>query len=254
MARRHELSRLGLLEQVTLFGRFAHALPAWLSRKPPDGNEVRATVRRDLACRGERLLRIVERGILPFPQSPYARLLGHAGIGMGDLAQEIDRHGLECALEILHREGVYVTLNEFKGRVPVVRGSLRFHVTSHDFDNPLGAAHYAVESGGSRSKGTRIAVDLAHNERCALYDYLLLETHGLLARPYVVYQPTLPYSAGINALLRYARIGQGSPPRWFSQNRIPGPGKAWQHGAMTRLPAAQYVRHGRVRPHRTALR
>lgn len=237
----------GLLQQIALFGRFAHALPAWLRQAKLEGDRVHATIRSDLARRGDRLLRIVEDGILPFRASPYARLLRHAGIGAGALSREIEQEGVEGALETLYREGVYVTLNEFKGRVPLVRGSLAFDASAHDFDNPLGTVHYAVESGGSRSPGTRIAIDLAHNARCALYDYLLFETHELLGRRYVVYQPTLPYSAGVNALLRYSRFGL-HPPRWFSQNRSPGLGRSWRHGAMTRflvrgkaLPVPEHV-------------
>jgi hypothetical protein len=176
--------QLSLVEQARLFARLARALPGFL-KEPLDVQNAHARVQADLHRRSENLLRIISQGVLSFPRSPYRALLEHAGATADDVADLIRREGVEGALAHLYDAGVYVSLDEFKGRKPIVRGSLCLEVASHDFDNPLAVAHFMAQSGGSRSGGTRITVDLAHNARSAIYELLLFETHGALDRPYV---------------------------------------------------------------------
>jgi hypothetical protein len=71
----------------------------------------------------------------------------------------VQRDGLEAALSRLHDAGVYVTLEEFKGRAPICRPGLEFEVSERDFDNPLLTAHYEGLTGGSRGGGSRVAID-----------------------------------------------------------------------------------------------
>lgn len=235
-----------LFRQVGLFAGFARALPGYL-REPIDPGSVHRRIEDDLGRRGENLARVIVTGILWAPRSPYRALFDHVGLKPEDVSDLIRRCGVEPALERLYDAGVYVSLDEFKGRKPIVRGSLRIDVTSRDFDNPLATTHLAAQSGGSRSAGTRITIDLAHNDRSALYDFLMFETLDALERPYVIWQPTLPYGAGVNALLRYAKLGR-TPARWFSQSPPPGLGKGWQHGLVTRYLVAAARRHGRPLP------
>jgi hypothetical protein len=240
------VQQLSLIEQARLFGRLLGALSGYL-REPLDPAIAHARVRADLASRADNLLRIIAEGVLAVPGSPYRALLEHAGATAEDVADLIRQEGVEGALERLYDAGVYVSLDEFKGRKPIVRGSLCLEVTARDFDNPLTTVHYAAQSGGSRSSGTRIAIDLAHNARGAVYDLLLFETHGVLNRPYVIWQPTLPYDAGMNAVLRYAKLGR-SAARWFTQNRTPSLGKSWQHGWLTRFLVLATRWYGRPVP------
>lgn len=235
--------QLSLLEQVALFRRLVGALPGYL-REPLAPQAAHARVRADLDRRADNLVRVISEAVLAVPGSPYRALLEHAGATAEEVADLIRREGVEGALERLYDAGVYVSLDEFKGRKAIVRGSLRLEVTARDFDNPLTTAHYAAQSGGSRSSGTRIAIDLAHNERSAIYDLLLFETHGVLDRPYVIWQPTLPYGAGMNAVLRYAKLGR-SAARWFAQNQAPSLGQSWQHGWLTRFLVLALRWHGR---------
>ena len=53
----------------------------------------------------------------------------------------------------LHDAGVYVTLDEFKGRAPIRRPGLEFSVSDRDFDNPLLTSHYTASTSGSRGGG-----------------------------------------------------------------------------------------------------
>ena len=235
-----------IVNQLGLFMGLTRSLPRYL-RAPLRPAEAHAHVVGDLARRSANLLRVVAEGIYPFPESPYRKLLAHAGVAKGDLQELIEGGGVASALGRLHDAGVYVTLDEFKGRVPIRRGSLEFSAGSRDFDNPLGAAHIEAQSGGSRSAGTRLTIDLDHNARSAIYDYLLFEGLDALARPLVIWQPTLPYGAGINAVLRCAKL-RHPVERWYSQNVPPTWGTGWQHGLLTRYLIAAMRRRGLTVP------
>jgi hypothetical protein len=235
-----------LFTQARLFTQLARALPAYL-RSPIDLGTASARIRTDLAQRDKNLRRVVERGIFAIPESPYRQLLVHAGFEAADVVELVRREGVEGALGMLYDSGVYVSLDEFKGRRPIERGSLRLDVTSRSFDNPVVKAHYVARSGGSRSKGTSVNIELAHLAQGAIYDAVLFGTRGLLDRPYVLWQPTPPYTAGINGSLRYAKLGR-SPHRWFAQSVSRPIGRGWQHGMLTSYVVRASRLHGRPLP------
>jgi len=81
-------------------------------------------------------------------------------IGFTDIVRMIRQLGVEETLAQLYEAGVYVTLDEFKGRCPIQRPGLQFAVRPPDFDNPLLARHYEARSSGSRGVGTRVIIDL----------------------------------------------------------------------------------------------
>jgi hypothetical protein len=237
---------LGLSTQARLLGRLATALPRYL-RQPFDLPTCRARIHRDLAHREGNLRGVLERGVFAVPGSPYRHLLRHAGLDLADITELLRREGVEGSLARLHDAGVYVSLDEFKGRRSIRRGSLELAVTARSFDNPMTEAHYTTQSGGSRSGGTRIKVDLAHLAQNAAYDAVLLAAHGLLERPYVLWQPTPPAAAGLGGVLRYAKLGR-SPSRWFAQSVARPFGPAWQHALMTGYILAASRIHGRPLP------
>ena len=92
-------------------------------------------------------------------RSPYRKLLDMAGCTYGDLEELVRTEGLEGAFARLAQQGVYVALDEFKGRRLMVRGSQTFHCEAHDFDNPVRPSAIAVSSGATRSAGTRTNYD-----------------------------------------------------------------------------------------------
>ena len=96
------------------------------------------------------------------------------------------------------------------------------------------------------SADCRLIVNLSLMD-CHADDLLLFETHGVLDRPYVIWQPTPPYGAGVNAVLRYAKFGR-STARWFTQNRAPMFGQSWQHGWLTRFLVLATRWYGRPVP------
>ena len=83
-------------------------------------------LRQRLANRADDFLRILRDAVYADPASPYAVLLRHAGCAYGDLDGWSADDGVEGALQVLYRNGVYLTGNELKGRQPARRGSATF--------------------------------------------------------------------------------------------------------------------------------
>ncbi len=234
------------VEQVRLLGALARNLGPFL-HSTVDPDAVTARLRHDLATRGERFLALLERAVYGDLDSPYRRLLEHAGITLADVRELIGRHGLEGALERLADAGVYLRLDEFKGRTPIRRGSLDLEVTTRSFDNPLTARHIEVQSGGSRSTGTRIYVDLRQYANDAGYEALYWRAAHLLGRPLALWRPAPPFSAGISICMRHVQIGQ-TPARWFAQS-VPGLNRSgWRHRVLLELILAASRWHGRPVP------
>ncbi len=166
--------------------------------------------------REENFLCLAERSIFNYPRSPYLPLLAAKHITFQDLKSWVLKDGLEAGLHTLEREGVYFTVDEFKGKIPVRRNGSTFTIQESMFDNPFLSFVYEVRSGATRSAGTRIRIDFDYLHQRSLYDAFLLDLHGCLAAPIANWFPVFPGAPGINSSLRFAHIG--SPvQRWFSQ-------------------------------------
>jgi hypothetical protein len=119
-----------------------------------------------------------------------------------------ERQGLESTLEKLHDQGVYVTIDEFKGRRPIERRGLRLEASAGDFDNPWLAHHYDTQTGGSRGARRRIRMDLDLETHDAAYYHFFLHDFGLQSRPIAAWREVPPGSAGLSSALRYAKKGE----------------------------------------------
>lgn len=198
--------------------RFAASLPRFAST-PVDPVRAAGAIPRRLERRQRSFLDLVRRAVYAGPaDSPYRRLLEHAGVEPGDLERLVAADGLEGALARLRAEGVRLSLDEFRGLEPIRRGSLELHPRARDFDNPLLRSGYASRTGGTRSSGIRLTVDLALLEFDAPYDAAFLLGFGLLERPYALWRPAPPGRAGLNNALRRVKLGLRAE-RWFSQYR-----------------------------------
>ena len=192
--------------------RFAAGLPGYF-RSTITADEAAAIVRRGMERRGETFLEMVERAVFGNPTSPYRALLAHAGCELGDIKSLVAAEGVEGALERLHRDGVYVTFEEFKGRAPARRGSQTFFFRDRDFDNPSVGAHFSGSSGGSSGRPTRLRVSLAHAAQQAPHWALWFAAHGVLASPLIFWTP---FHAGMaSRQLLCAKFGQRAV-KWFT--------------------------------------
>jgi len=174
------------------------------------------SIRKRVLAREENFLSFVEKGIFQYACSPYLKLLERKRIQFNDLKTWVGNDGIERALRTLENEGVYFTVDEFKGKVPVVRNGIEFWCQEGMFDNPFLSYVYEVRSGATRSAGTRVRIDFDYLHQRSLYDALFLNMHGCLKAPIANWFPIFPGAPGINSSLRFADIGN-PVQRWFSQ-------------------------------------
>jgi hypothetical protein len=218
------------LSELAILGRLLWDLGPFL-REPLTPEQCYQRARDGFARREDRFLASLDHGVFRVPSSPYKSLMEHAGADMGELRRSVREDGVEGTLSKLHQAGVYVTLDEFKGRKPIVRGGLTLETRSRDFDNPLTVRHFMAETGGSRSRGTRVYVDLAHYEQDAVYDYFFKKAFGLLDRPWGSWRTVPPHGAGIKSHMSRAKLGRRDV-RWFSQTRLRLFSSGWKHAVM----------------------
>jgi hypothetical protein len=221
--------------------RFLRGLGPFLQETidPSDGH---ARLARQLGDRGASLLQLVREAIYAEPSSPYLALLQHAGAEYGDVARLVATEGVEGALGRLHDAGVHVTLDEVKGRRPIRRGSLEIATSPASFDNPLPSRSFSARSGGSRGPGRRLLIDLDLIAHEACYEHVTGTALALFDRPKAVWRPVPPGTAGLKAVLRFAKIGAPFA-RWFSQSPVRSTAE-WRHLLFTSAAGATARWHG----------
>ena len=210
------IARLGSLiplDDLLVGARFLRELPFFL-RRPMNPQEAQAILHRRLERREANFLAIARRSIYQHPGSPYRELLNLAGCEYGDLELLVSREGLEGALSTLHRYGVYLTVDEFKGRRPVIRGSATIDVGPQLLRNPWSAFYVPVRSSGSRGSGLPVLIDLAFVRDCAVNTCLALDTRGGGEWLKAVWE--VPGGGAMFRLLKFSSFG-APPVRWFSQ-------------------------------------
>ena len=237
-----------LIEEASLGARLFAGLPGFL-RKPLSPEQGRRILRQRLARREIDFVRLVERAIYPLAGNPYRRLLEAAGCQPGDLRALVAREGLEGALGTLFRKGVYLTIDEFRGRRPVRRGSHSFETEPDRLHNPWTAFQVRGTSGGSRGVRRLVPYSLACFRDRALNTMLTLEAQGGGAWPRAVWG--VP-GGSMGNLLRFTPFGR-PPVRWFVQIDPSAPGlhpryrwsaRALRLGAApsgVRLPSPEFV-------------
>ena len=193
--------------------RFLKQLPGFL-KKPWRLEEAKATLAGRFEQRAANFLQTVKHLIFRNPDSPYQKLLDLAGCEFGDIARLVEENGVEGALERLCRAGVYLTVEEFKGRRPALRSGQVIPVSPSLLLNPLTRVHVAMKSGGSRSPGTPVFFDLSFIRDCALDTGLAL--HGRGGDNWRKATWEVPGGGALFSLLEFSQFGR-PPARWFSQ-------------------------------------
>ena len=207
-----------MLAEARRYRVFAGDLWRYLARDfPPE--ECRRILADELGNRETVFLELLDRAVYRRPASPYRALLAHAAIEHGDVAGLVREGGIEHALDRLHAAGVYLTLDEFKSRRPIVRaGGLEFHAADRDFDNPVLRRGYEGWSGGSSGAPRRTMVNFAQYVHQTATQRLLLEAFGIFGRPLVIWRPAPPGRTGFSNALRALRLQ--IPVEWYSQSPL----------------------------------
>jgi hypothetical protein len=238
------------LSAMVAAGRLTTAVPSLL-RDPLDSPRARAALAERLATRQASFLSLVRRGVYEHLASPYRALLRGAGCELGDLQALVRERGVEGALAVLFQHGVYLSVDEFKGRRPMVRGSTTVAVDPSALRNPVAAAHVPFQSGGSRAGRTDVWLDAAFLRERAGNVGLVFQSRGDGGpREYAIW--LVPGGAVIVHVLEFALFG--TPHRhWFSQldpaSRRLASRYRWSDrlvraaalGAGVRLPRPRYV-------------
>ena len=237
--------------ELSTFARFTATLPRYLRHRMSAEQACQRLVDA-LANRETNFLRILERAVFANPSSPYLPLLRLAGAEFGDIQALVHTDGLEAALGKLYDAGMYVTLDEVKGRRAIERTGLSLPITAAAFDNPLMTGHYQGMSSGSRGPRTRVNIDLALLEHEAAYVHQYLDGFDLCRRPYAVWRPVPPVVTAVKWILRLEKLGKPLD-RWFSQTRVTLSDGHWKFALFTgttvaegralgrRFPAPQHV-------------
>lgn len=199
-----------LCSDIGMAARVLGRLPAYL-RHPLTIPECRAILARRLARRATGFLELARRAVFEHPESPYRALLRHAGCEPGDLERLVHHDGIEGALRTLCRAGVYLTIDEFKGRRPAVRGSASIDIDPDRLCNPLCMPHVWSSTGGSRGPAMRVRLDLECVRERAVNMFLALDARGGAGWRNAVWG-----IRGISPLLWYSACG-GPASRWFVQ-------------------------------------
>jgi len=176
----------------------------------PSFGEVKAELQQALETREQRFLDLVRNCVYSVPESPYKKLLDHAGCELGDIASALDKSGLEGTLKQLARAGVYLTPAEYKGRQDVKRGRLSFRAHAGDFTPPrqFGATSGVIKSSGSTGRPSANVTSFAWWRVEALAIASFLDAHNLYTSRVAAYEPILgSMAAGIRFATIAARLG-----------------------------------------------
>lgn len=207
------------LHEVASGVRFVGALPAFL-RHPLTLPEAKAILERRWRMREANLLNTV-RGVLAHESNPYRQLFDVAGCELGDVQRLIAAEGVEGALHTLYVAGIYLAVDELKGRSPAVRGSTCIEVNAALLRGPRVTGHYRVHSSGSSGTATSLDIDLAAIRDGAVDFYLDYHAHGGLG--WEMGHCSVPGGSALNGLLMHAAFG-GRIRRWFCPVAPSAPG------------------------------
>jgi hypothetical protein len=185
-------------------------------RQPVTLEEAGATLSRRLEQRQAGLLAVARRAIYAHAPSPYLRLLRSAGCEYGDLERLVREKGVDGALTVLLRRGVYLSVNELKGERPVVRGSLRFSVNPRDIRSPCWLVPSPITTTTARRRG-RVPIYLAMFQDLAVTASLSLSSRDGLCWSHARWG-----EIGVSAILWLLRYWGPThrPSRWFSKTPL----------------------------------
>ena len=205
---------MSAVNQLRVYWNFIFGLKSFL--KDPINAEQSWQITRDrLENRQQNLLNVVKSSIYANPDSPYLKLLEMTGCEYGDFCGLVRSDGIEHTLYKLSQAGVFVSIEEFKGKQPVIRGSNTFYFNESDFNNPYQTGHLGAGTGASRGAAIRTIYDFKNlADKWAVHQIMRFDAYGVLGLPVAMWLPIMP-GAGPVALLAYAKSGI-IPLKWFS--------------------------------------
>ena len=207
-----------LLNIKSLFQHYrtSTAILRKLLKNPLTFEESGDMIRNGLEMRKVNFLSMLRRCIFENPKSPHKALLDHAGYTFGDIESLVNRIGLEEALKKLYSDGVYVDIQEFKGKKPAIRGKRTFTFTERDFNNHLLSSGFDIQTGGTTGRSVNVRVPLEFIRHNAIYGIYASSLYNIPGKKVIIWLPILPALEGLFFNLRFGIAGF-PPVKWYSQ-------------------------------------
>jgi hypothetical protein len=139
---------------------FLSGLPHFF-RRPLILAKAEAILQSRFATREAHFLSLLKRGIFNHEDNIYCKLLKRIHCNYEDLVVSVQKLGVEGTLESLLQQGVFLTLDEFKGRKAVIRGSSKFTVVPENFTRP-DVASLQIQTSGSSGQRGHVPVNFAY--------------------------------------------------------------------------------------------
>jgi hypothetical protein len=205
---------MAIIDSMLTYWRFAWGLRKFL-KEPITLEQSLQIIRQRLENRENNLLAIAKKAIYEHEASPYLKLLRMIGCEYGDFEKMVRSEGVESSLKKIADEGVFISIEEFKGKKDAIRGGQVFRFKERDFDNPYLAGHLQASSGASRSAGTRTVFDFNYmTEIITAYNIPILNALDALDLPFALWMPIMPGPGPITVLTHTK--GGITPVKWFS--------------------------------------
>lgn len=204
---------LNQIRRARSYGNFLAALPGFLRRRMTL-HEATTIFRQRMANRGENLLEMFKGAIYDNPGSPYLPLLKLAGCDYADIERGVREQGVEPTLAALRDAGVYITYEEFTGRVPLVRGGREIPRRFNAFANPYLTSTYQMSTGGSSGPARRVDIDIEHLWARVPEQILSDTIQGYTGIPVALWFDGIPGNA-VNSLLTRVAFDNVAE-RWFT--------------------------------------
>ena len=207
------------------YAQTARGVRAFVQTPPPA--DCIAVVRRQLENREPVFLDTLRRVVFDNPSHPYREMFRLASCSHEDVANLVQRDGLEAALSKIRAAGVYLSHDEFKGDAPIVRDGREIQASSASFRNPMAKGRMQYVTSGSRGK----AVQSYRSSEFTLDQEAMHEIVGreftLRDRAQIVLRPTLPSPLGLQDCAIVARKGHRLEG-WYAsgQSGLYGPATA----------------------------
>jgi phenylacetate-coenzyme A ligase PaaK-like adenylate-forming protein len=193
---------------------FALELRSYL-RNTVTRDEVHKAIKYQLTHREENFIKRVKSSIFDYPQSPYLPLFRSANITFSDVEKMVATQGLSDTLDALYDAGIYITFEEFKGRIPVKRNNIEFHVDENDFDTPNLDVTMIGTTGGSTGNPSRTKLDFSYLAQSGRHVVVNRLTHDLFDAKSVVWFGLLPETTTVSGILANAHFGNATE-YWFA--------------------------------------
>jgi len=183
---------------------------------PTTSAEAAEGIRSRLARRPDIFLETLERTVYAHADSPYRPLLDAAGYDLSRVRSLVGKEGVESALRRLCSDGVYVSIQEFKGIQEARRGDRVFRFNERNFTNPIAGSGsgLSVSSGGTSGRPIATEISLSNFQLGAAHLATALAAYGLEGKPAIMWL-TITHGASLWGVLSLAAV-RNPVAAWFS--------------------------------------